>query len=63
MFTSFWQDEAEKGEKKKRLERIYVSRFGAEDYAELARMRRWLDARPNRAELLAYLTDLDPFDV
>jgi Zn-finger nucleic acid-binding protein len=62
MFTSFWQDEAEKGAKKKRLERIYVSRFGAEDYAELARIRTWLAARPNRVELLAYLTDNDPFD-
>jgi Zn-finger nucleic acid-binding protein len=63
MFTSFWQDEAEKGARKKRLERIYLSRFGEDDYAEIERVRQWLATRNNRQELLAYLTDKDPFDV
>jgi len=63
MFTSFWQDAAEKEARKKRLERIYIARFGAEDYVEIERMRAWLAARSNRQELLAYLTDKDPFDV
>ena len=63
MFTSFWQDEAEKGARKKRLERIYMSRFGEDDYTEIERVRQWLATRPNRQELLAYLTDKDPFDV
>ena len=63
MFTSFWQDEAEKGARKKRMEQIYMSRFGAEDYEEIERVRSWLAGRSNRLELLAYLTDRDPFDV
>jgi Zn-finger nucleic acid-binding protein len=63
MFTSFWQDEAEKEARKKRLERIYISRFGHEDYAEIERVRAWLAMRANKQELLAYLTDKDPFDV
>lgn len=63
MFTSFWQDAAEKEARKKRLERIYISRFGPDDYAEIERVRAWLATRPNRQDLLAYLTDKDPFDV
>jgi Zn-finger nucleic acid-binding protein len=63
MFTSFWQDEAQKEARKRRLEHIYVTRFGAEDYAEIERVRAWLATRSNKAELIAYLTDKDPFDV
>jgi len=63
MFTSFWQDAAEKEARKKRLERIYISRFGADDYAEIERVRAWLARRANKQDLLAYLTDKDPFDV
>ncbi|HLN97268.1 MAG TPA: zf-TFIIB domain-containing protein [Pyrinomonadaceae bacterium] len=63
MVTSFWQDAAEKEARKKRLEHIYISRFGAADYTEIARVRTWLATRPNRQDLLAFLTDKDPFDV
>ena len=63
MLTSFWQAAARKEERKKSLEQIYTNRFGAEDYAELKRMRAWLDAHQNKQELLAYLTDKDPLNV
>jgi Zn-finger nucleic acid-binding protein len=63
MFTSFWQDAAQKEARKKRLEQIYISRFGPDVYAEIERVRAWLATRPNKQELLAYLTDKDPFDV
>jgi Zn-finger nucleic acid-binding protein len=63
MFTSFWQDGAQKEARKRRLEQIYRTRFGAEDYAEIERVRVWLATRQNKTDLLAYLTDKDPFDV
>lgn len=63
MLTAFWQDEAEKEGRKKRMEQIFIGRFGAEDYAEIERVRAWLATRPNKHELVAYLTDKDPFDV
>jgi hypothetical protein len=62
MFTSFWQTEAQRLERKKKMEQIYVGRFGEDDYAEIKRIRYWLDAKVNREELLAYLMDKDPFD-
>jgi hypothetical protein len=63
MLTAFWQDEAHKEGRKKRMEQIYIGRFGDEDYAEIERIRAWLGTRQNKQELLAYLTDKDPFDV
>jgi Zn-finger nucleic acid-binding protein len=61
MFTSFWQNEAQREARKKRMQDIYTSRFGDDDYAEIKRIRWWLDARTNREELLAYLIDRDPY--
>jgi hypothetical protein len=62
MFTSFWQTEAQRLERKRKMEQIYVGRFGEEDYAEIKRIRYWLDAKANREELIAYLIDKAPFD-
>lgn len=63
MFTSFWQTGAQREARRKRMEQRYITRFGADDYAEIKRIRYWLDTRINREELLAYLTDKDPFGV
>jgi AbrB family looped-hinge helix DNA binding protein len=48
--------------RKKKLEEIYIGRFGAEDYAEIKRIRWWLDTKMNKEALLAFLTDRDPFN-
>jgi Zn-finger nucleic acid-binding protein len=63
MFTSFWQTEATRIERKKKMEQIYIGRFGLDDYAEIKRIRFWLEGKTNREELLAYLIDKDPFSV
>ena len=63
MFTSFWQKEAKRLARKKKLEKIYVERFGEDDYAEIKRIRFWLEGKVNREGLLAYLTDRDPYEV
>lgn len=63
MFTSFWQTEAQRDARKKKMEQIYVGRFGEEDYAEIKRIRYWLDTKTNREQLLAFLIDKNPFEV
>lgn len=63
VFTAPWQAEASRVERRGRLEQIYLKRFGAEDYEEVRRVREWLDASPRKQELLAYLTDPNPFGV
>ena len=62
IFTSFWQTGAQREIRKKKLEEIYISRFGTEDYAEIKRIRWWLDTKTNKEELIAFLTDRDPFN-
>jgi Zn-finger nucleic acid-binding protein len=61
IFTSFWQTEAQRNARKKRMEEIYIGRFGEDDYSEIKRIRFWLDTKMNREELLAFLTDREPF--
>jgi len=63
MLTAFWQHEAQKELRKQRMEQIYIGRFGADDYAEIEKTRAWLATRPNKQELLAYLTDDDPLSI
>lgn len=63
VFTAPWQAEATREERRRRLEQIYTKRFGDDDYAEVKRVRDWLDASPRKHELIAYLTDPDPSGV
>ncbi len=63
IFTAPWQSEATREERRRRLEQIYVRKYGKEDYEEIKRVRAWLDGHSRRHELLAYLTDPDPLSV
>lgn len=63
IFTAPWQAEAVKDVTRRRLEQIYVSKFGREEYDEVKRVRAWLDGHPRKQEILAYLIDRDPLGV
>jgi Zn-finger nucleic acid-binding protein len=63
IFTAPWQAGASKEERVRRLDQMYADRLGADEYAEVKRFRAWLDAHPRRQEMLAFLTDRDPFDI
>ncbi len=63
IFTAPWQAEATREERGRRLEQMYIRKFGAEDYAEIKRVRAWLVPHKHKHELLAYLTDPDPLNV
>ena len=60
-FSDLWQEKLRAKETRQRMEKIYLDRFGAEDYARLKELRGWLDQHPQRGALLAYLTDKDPY--
>ena len=62
MFTEFWQAGAIREQRKKRMQQIYLDRFGEDDYSEIRRVRHWLDTKTNREELIAYLIDKEPYD-
>jgi Zn-finger nucleic acid-binding protein len=61
IFTKRWQQRIVAAEQRQWLEQLYRERFGADDYAEIRRIRQWLTDHPNGATLLAYLTDRDPY--
>jgi Zn-finger nucleic acid-binding protein len=63
IFTEFWQAGAKREQRKKKFQQIYIDRFGEGDYKKIRRIRHWLDTKTNRAELIAYLTDTDPYGV
>jgi Zn-finger nucleic acid-binding protein len=62
VLTAFWQAEAIKEDRRKLLEQINLNKFGADDYAEIKRVRAWLDSHQKKQELLAYLTDPNPLE-
>ncbi len=61
LFTQPWQAQIRAAEAQRSLERLYLERFGAEDYARVRDVRAWLDHHPQRATLLAFLQARDPY--
>jgi Zn-finger nucleic acid-binding protein len=60
-FSDLWQEKLRAEEARKRFERIYLDRFGPEDYARIKEIRAWLESHPQRGAILAYLSDKDPY--
>ena len=59
--STLWQAEIHREEARKHLEALYRKRFGAE-YDEVVRVRAWLKDHPQRASILAFLVDPEPFE-
>ncbi len=60
-FSDLWQEKLSAEESRRQLEKIYLERFRAEDYARLKEIRAWLNGHPQQGALLAYLSDRDPY--
>lgn len=56
-FTAEWQRYITQAEKRKHLEKLYQERIGAEDFAELKRIKEWVRKHPKAADMLRYLAD------
>lgn len=61
IFTQPWQKHIQDELAAKRLEAIYLEKFGESDYTKIKAIREWLLASPNRNMLIAYLVDKDPY--
>lgn len=62
-FTKPWQEHVRAEEAHAMLDKLYVARFGNEDYAKVKELWKWLKSHPQRAMLLAYLQADDPYKV
>jgi Zn-finger nucleic acid-binding protein len=61
IFTEPWQAEVHRAAARAHLEPLYRKRFGAA-FDEAVRVRAWLEAHPERAAILAFLADPEPFE-
>ncbi|WP_370979468.1 zf-TFIIB domain-containing protein [Agaribacterium sp. ZY112] len=61
VFTSHWQKELRSQEAKTVLSTIYQGQFGNDDYEKIKQTKTWLDSNPNKAKLIAYLLDENPY--
>jgi Zn-finger nucleic acid-binding protein len=55
IFTAPWQTQVQQEEAAQNAEQIYTKKFGEEGFAEIKRMKEWIDGHPRKQEILAYL--------
>lgn len=60
-FTDAWQEKLRDEEMRRRFDKMYQETFGLEDYEKIQEIRAWLAEHPHSRQLLAYLTDTDPY--
>lgn len=57
IFTAVWQREIRAEDSRVAQARIYEKRFGPDGYAELRRIRDWLNEQPHKSAMLRFLSD------
>jgi hypothetical protein len=62
-FTQPWQSKIRDEEAKQKLDRLYLAKFGAQDYARVRETWEWLKSHPQQAMLLAFLQAEDPYRI
>lgn len=60
IFSPQWQQQIRQQQSEQRLTAIYQKRFGA-DYTRLLETQQWITTHPNKAEMLAFLNNPNPF--
>jgi Zn-finger nucleic acid-binding protein len=62
MFAAPWQRRVRQEERRAALEQLNRARFGDQDYAELRRIKSWIDGHPEKDAMLGYISHPDPED-
>ncbi len=60
-FTRPYQTQVQQDQARSALDKMYMDKFGPEDYERIRGIREWLMNHPNRAMLLAYLQAENPY--
>lgn len=60
VFSAAWQADLRRQEQQQRIDHLLTEKLGAADYAELQRLKSWLDDHVHRNELYAYLLHQQP---
>jgi len=62
-FTRPWQERVRTEEIRAHLDRLYLEKFGSEDYERIKQTRDWLEGHERRGMLLAFLQSDDPYRI
>lgn len=62
-FTRPWQEDLHVAETRNHLEKLYLEKFGAEDYEHVKQIRAWLKDHPKQGMLIAFLQADDPYKI
>ncbi|MCC6298791.1 MAG: zf-TFIIB domain-containing protein [Anaerolineales bacterium] len=62
-FTRPWQDDLHAAETRNHLDKLYLEKFGAEDYERIKNVREWMNGHPRKGMLIAFLQSDDPYKV
>lgn len=60
-FTRVWQDHIHTEETRLHMDKLYLEKFGAEEYERIRQVRAWLHDHPRKGMLLAFLQADDPY--
>ncbi|CAM2069857.1 Zf-TFIIB domain-containing protein [Sulfidibacter corallicola] len=61
IFTRAWQEKLKQLDQRDNFAKLYRDRFGEDDYAELRKIKAWVEAHPHQQLILGYLTSEDPY--
>jgi len=62
VFTQEWQKSVQVEYSKNYFDKVYRERFG-DSYEKIKEIREWVYGKPNSSEILAFLSDHDPYKV
>jgi Zn-finger nucleic acid-binding protein len=62
-FTRPWQDDMHAAETRNHMEKLYLEKFGADDYERIKQTREWLKNHSKQGMLLAFLQASDPYKI
>lgn len=63
VFSTPWQTNLREGVLRKKMDGVYLRRFGEKSYARVCEIHAWLMEQPHRDALLAFLADDNPYSL
>ncbi|WP_392560127.1 zf-TFIIB domain-containing protein [Orbus mooreae] len=61
IFTTSWQNKIRTEMTREVLAKLYIDRFGEEDYYKLAEIKQWIDQHPQKEYIKSFLFSHDPW--
>lgn len=61
IFTTAWQNSIRSEMTKEVLSKLYIDRFGQQDYQKLTEIKQWIDQHPQKEHIKSFLLSNDPW--